>query len=289
MDEGVRRAIEGRLGERIVRAEALAGGDINDAYRLELASGTRVFAKTHASADPRMFPCEARGLVWLGEARALRVPEVLAVSAATDESAFLVLEHLQPGPRRSDFDERLGRGLADLHRAGSVELGLDHDNFIGSLRQSNRRHATWAEFFCAERLAAQLELPNAKRLLPTSVRRSFDRLIERIDEHVGPPEPTARLHGDLWGGNLHTSPDGEPMLIDPAVYGGHREMDLAMMRLFGGFKERVFAAYRESYPLTPGHEERVLLWQLYPLLVHVNLFGASYVEPVVRALQRYVA
>jgi fructosamine-3-kinase len=288
MDEGVRRAIEARLGERITRAEPIAGGDINDAYRLELASGRRVFAKTHAGADPRMFPCEARGLAWLGEARALRVPEVLAVSADSDETSFLVLEHLQPGRRRTDFDERLGRGLAELHRAGPLELGLDHDNFIGSLRQSNRGRATWAEFFCHERLGAQLELRNAKRLLPTSVRRSFDRLIENIDEHVGPPEPTARLHGDLWGGNLHIAPDGEPVLIDPAVYGGHREMDLAMMRLFGGFNARVFAAYQESHPLTAGHEERVSLWQLYPLLVHVNLFGASYVEPVARALERYV-
>jgi fructosamine-3-kinase len=284
----VRRAIEARIGERIARAEAARGGDINDAYRLELESGRRVFAKTHASADPRMFPCEARGLAWLGEARALRVPEVLAVSGDSDEVSFLVLEHLQPGPRRSDFDERLGRGLAELHRAGPVALGLDHDNFIGLLRQANRRHATWAEFFCAERLGAQLELPNAKRLLPTSVRHSFERLFEHMDLHVGPPEPTARLHGDLWGGNLHTAPNGEPVLIDPAVYGGHREMDLAMMRLFGGFNERVFAAYREAYPLTAGHEERVPLWQLYPLLVHVNLFGASYVDPVKRALERYV-
>jgi fructosamine-3-kinase len=288
MDERVRSAIEARLGERITRAEALAGGDINDAYRLELASGRPVFAKTHASADPRMFPCEARGLAWLGEARALRVPEVLAVSADADEVSFLVLELLEPGPRCSDFDERLGRGLAELHRAGPVELGLDHDNFIGSLPQSNRRHSNWAEFFCAERLGAQLALPNAKRLLPTSVRRSFERLFERIDERVGPPEPTARLHGDLWGGNLHTAPHGAPVLIDPAVYGGHREMDLAMMRLFGGFSRRVFAAYQESHPLEAGHEERISLWQLYPLLVHVNLFGAGYVGSVASALERYV-
>jgi fructosamine-3-kinase len=234
-----------------------------------------------------MFPCEARGLAWLAEAQALRVPEVLAVSADTDEVSFLVLELLEPGPRRADFDERLGRGLAALHRAGPIALGLDHDNFIGSLRQSNRGHASWAEFFCTERLGVQLALPNAKRLLPTSVRRSFDRLYERIDEHVGPPEPTARLHGDLWSGNLHTAPDGEPVLIDPAVYGGHREMDLAMMRLFGGVGERAFAAYQECHPLSAGHEERVALWQLYPLLVHVNLFGVAYVEAVTRAVLRY--
>jgi fructosamine-3-kinase len=120
------------------------------------------------------------------------------------------------------------------------------------------------------------------------MQRSFERLFQNLTELVGPDEPPARLHGDLWGGNLHVAEDGAPCLIDPAAYGGHREMDLAMMQLFGGFSPRVFEAYAESYPLGPGHAERVPLYQLYPLLVHVNLFGGSYVAAVERALARCV-
>jgi fructosamine-3-kinase len=120
------------------------------------------------------------------------------------------------------------------------------------------------------------------------MRRGFDALFGCLTERVGPDEPPARLHGDLWGGNLHVDEEGRPCLIDPAVYGGHREMDLAMMRLFGGFSPRVFAAYHEAYPLAPGWEDRVPLYQLYPLMVHVNLFGRGYVGSVEGALRQVV-
>jgi protein-ribulosamine 3-kinase len=283
------RALRFALGAAVKHARRLSGGDINDAFELELGSGVRVFLKTNAHASASMFPAEARGLEWLRAAEALRVPEVLAVSGGRPgEPSFLVLELLTPSQPARDFDERLGRGLAQLHRFGAPRFGLDHDNFIGSLPQRNTAHDAWSDFFWSERLEPQLKRAVASGQASGKLRASFDRLEGRLAELVGPEEPPARLHGDLWGGNLHIDERGAPCLIDPAVYGGHREVDLAMMRLFGGFGETVFRAYQEAWPLSPGHAERIGLYQLYPLMVHVNLFGGSYVDSVERALARYV-
>ncbi|HEY3496981.1 MAG TPA: fructosamine kinase family protein [Polyangiaceae bacterium] len=283
-------ALEQALGARVSRSSRLSGGDINDAFEIALCDGRRVFVKTNRQAPDGMFAAEARGLRWLASAGSLRVPRVLAVSSGGAEGGaeFLALELLDPAPRRACFDEELGRGLAALHASGAPSFGLDHDNFIGSLPQSNRSHATWPEFFRAERLEPQLRRAEREGRVGSSLLRAFDRLYGKLPELVGPPEAPARLHGDLWGGNLHVDEAGAPCLIDPAAYAGHREVDLAMMRLFGGFSERVFAAYAESHPLAPGHAERVPLYQSYPLLVHVNLFGGGYARSVEAVLARYV-
>jgi fructosamine-3-kinase len=279
----MRAAIEAALGSRIVGWDGVGGGDINAAHEARLADGRTVFVKSNDDAPAGMFAAEARGLGWLAEAGALRVPAVLAQSPD-----FLVLEHLRPGRRRADHDELLGRGLAALHRAGAPGFGLDHDNFIGRLPQSNASLPTWADFYRERRLAPQLRMAVDQGQASPAMRRGFDRLLPRLEALVGPPEPPARLHGDLWGGNAMTDEHGRPCLIDPAVYGGHREVDLAMMRLFGGFSARVFAAYAEAHPLAPGSEARVPLYQLYFLMVHVNLFGGSYVASVEAALARTV-
>lgn len=289
MDARLERSLRYALGCAVQRARPLSGGDINDAFELELAGGARVFLKTNAKAPPGMFPAEARGLDWLRAAEALRIPEVLAVSGGrAGEPCFLVLELLTPGAPRRDFDELLGRGLAELHRFGAPRFGLDHDNFIGSLPQSNHARETWAEFFWAQRLEPQLRRAVAAGQATSRMRSGLERLAARLPQLVGPEEQPARLHGDLWGGNLHVDASGAPCLIDPAAYGGHREVDLAMMRLFGGFGETVFRAYHEAWPLAPGYAERITLYQLYPLLVHVNLFGGGYADSVERALARYV-
>lgn len=286
MSPELRAQLHGALGSELKSIAPASGGDINDAYRVTLADGRRLFIKANRAAPTDMFDREAAGLEFLrrglGAARVI-IPEVVHVG-----ETFLVLELLEtsPGAGAPDDDEALGRGLADIHRVSPGDFGLPEDNFIGTLPQDNRSLPTWAEFYGQRRLQVQADLPGARRLLGRHERRRLASLIERLPELVGDPEPPARLHGDLWAGNWLRTPRG-PALIDPAVYGGHREVDLAMMRLFAGFSPRVFSAYEEAFPLAPGHEERVRLYQLYPLLVHLNLFGPAYVGQVAQVIAEY--
>jgi fructosamine-3-kinase len=278
------------VGERTVRVEAVAGGDINDGFAVTLASGRRLFAKTHRSPLPEIFLREAEGLAWLAEANALRVPEVVAASDSDARGpACLVLEYIASGAPGASYDETLGRGLATLHRFGAPAFGHERANYLATLPQDNTTGADWPSFYAERRISPLTERAVARGLLPASVAARLQRLCTHMNEFTGDAEPPARLHGDLWGGNALAAASGEPVIFDPAVYGGHREIDLAMMRLFGGFSRRVFDAYRESYPLTPGHEDRVALYQLYPLLAHVNLFGGGYVSQLDRALSVYDA
>ena len=286
--QALRRRVETALGQRVSGVSRVSGGDINEAFELRLADGQSVFLKSNARAPLEMFAREARGLEFLRAAGALRIPQVLAVSAETEQPSFLLLEFVRSAAPRAGFDEELGRGLAALHRFGAPSFGGPEPNFIGRLPQPNRAHQTWSEFYRAERLEAQLRAAVEARRAPAALSRDFERLFARLPDLVGATEPPARLHGDLWGGNLHIDEQGAPCLIDPAVYGGHREVDLAMMQLFGGFNARVFSAYAEAFPLSPGHAERVALYQLYPLLVHLNLFGGSYLSAVQDALAPYL-
>jgi fructosamine-3-kinase len=289
MQTGLRAALEAALGSEVSQAGSLSGGDINQAHQIALADGRRLFVKTNARSPRGMFAAEARGLRWLAEPGALRIPEVVAVSRPEDAHQFLVLELIASGRPADDFDESLGRGLAALHRAGAPDFGLEHDNFIGWLPQENAPAATWTEFYRTRRLEPQLRRAVDEGTATPRMRRGFDQLFRVLDDLIGSPElcePPARLHGDLWNGNLLCDDGGAPCLIDPAVYGGHREIDLAMMRFFGGFGARVFAAYEEVWPLADGSQARVPLYQLYPLMVHVNLFGGGYVGSAEAMLER---
>jgi fructosamine-3-kinase len=285
--------LESTLGRPIEHATRVNGGDINDAYRVTFKGAQRVFVKTHARAPAAMFTAEATGLRWLAEAQALSVPDVLAVGALGEanhdatEGGFLVLPWLERGRPVARFDEHLGQRLAQLHRYGRTTFGFDSDNYIGRLVQRNHPWPSFSEFYLHERLVPQVELARRQGRVDAAFLGDFERLCSRLDQLLGPEESPARLHGDLWSGNVLVGPDGEPWLIDPAVYGGQREVDLAMMRLFGGFDERVFESYNEAFPLRPEHELRIELLQLYPLLVHVNLFGGGYVSSVRRVLAKY--
>jgi fructosamine-3-kinase len=277
-------AVAGAVGSPIADVRSVAGGDVNRALRVVLDDGRVLFVKHRDGMPGDVYRAEGEGLAWLAEAQALRLPEVVAVGAG--EPAFLALEWIERGDPGPDRDERLGRGLAALHASGADTFGLPQDNWIASLPQPNAPCATWPEFYAQRRLAPLARRAVTAGLLPSSTLDRVDRLADRLPDLCGPAEPPARLHGDLWGGNAMTGSAGEPVLIDPAVYGGHREMDLAMMRLFGGFSARVFAAYEDAFPLAPGHAERVELYQLYPLLVHVVLFGGGYAASFGRALVR---
>jgi fructosamine-3-kinase len=286
-------ALESALGQRIATAERVGGGDINEAFCVTLADGCKLFVKAHRKAKTAMFRAEARGLRWLSEARALSVPEVLAygkLSGIQEEGigGFLALEWVNYGLRKSFFDEHLGRGLAALHRFGAPCFGFESDNYIGLLPQSNHHAERFSDFYREQRLMPLVNRALHLGRFDARLHQDFELLYARLPELLGAEEPPSRLHGDLWSGNLLSGPDGEPWLIDPAVYGGNRELDLAMMRLFGGFSERVFESYDEAFPLLPGHEERVQLLQLYPLLVHACHFGGSYVSQVRRVLTRYL-
>jgi fructosamine-3-kinase len=284
----LRRALEQTLASRVVQARSIRGGDINQAYAALLADGRTLFVKTHACPPPSMFLREAEGLRWLGEARALRVPEVVAAADAAAPAAFLALEWIEEGRPCADHDERLGRGLALLHDSRAPGFGLATDNYLATLQQDNASSESWPSFYAERRLRPQLIRAVDSGRASSALKLGVERVISRIEALCGPPEPPARLHGDLWRGNAMTDRNGEPLLIDPAVYGGHREVDLAMMRLFGGFGPACFAAYHEARPLAAGHEQRVALYQLYPLLAHVNLFGGHYVAEVERALRSII-
>jgi fructosamine-3-kinase len=266
-------------------ARRVGGGDINEAFRVTLADGSDAFVKTRAGAAPGEFAAEAAGLRWLAEPQALRVPRVLDV-----DEGYLALEWVDDGRLDAAGAEELGRGLAATHAAGAAVFGAEGACAVagfGSLRLSNEPTADWPTFYAERRLRPLAAMARERGALSRAAREAVERLCERLPDLAGPPEPPARLHGDLWSGNVLAGADGRPWLIDPSVYGGHREVDLAMLRLFGAPSQRVFAAYEEVSPLAPGSEERVELYQLLPLLVHAVLFGGGYGDSAEGAARRY--
>lgn len=269
----------------IVRATGVQGGDVSTAFRLELEDGRRVFAKTSAAVPPQHFTTEADGLAWLRGASELCVPQLVAVS---DTSPFLVLEWIEEECAVAETEASFGRGLAALHHAGSASFGRTDRRPTGSRGLPNEPCATWTEFYATQRLLPLIRLARNSQALPDCTLRGLETIAGQLGELGGDPEPPARLHGDLWAGNRLVGRGGRNWLIDPAAHGGHREFDLAMMRLFGGFGPDVFAAYAETHPLAAGWQDRVALHQLAPLVIHAVKFGGSYPASVERALSGYV-
>ena len=196
------------------------------------------------------------------------------------------MENIHMTARKPDYWTMLGVKLTKLHSHKTNKFGLDHDNFIGSLAQSNKTHSDWVEFFITERLSKQIEISRNKEAISTATVKQFDHLYTRF-ENFFPKESPVLIHGDLWSGNLITDDFGGPCLIDPAVYYGHREIELSMTKLFGGFDNEFYRSYHEAMPLENGFEERVEVYNLYPLMVHVNLFGGHYLQEVEFILKRY--
>jgi fructosamine-3-kinase len=283
VDDELRTAVEAALGARVRHAARVHGGDVAIAFVLDLDDGRRVFAKTHPGAPPEFFTTEATGLQWLGEPDVVPVPDVLTVS--DDPPNHLVLEWIEEGHPHGDTETGLGRALADLHRAGAPAFGREDRRSTGSRGLPNEPCASWPEFYGTQRLLPLARLARRGGALPEAAITALERLsraLQRFDTR----EPPARLHGDLWAGNRLVDASGRSWLIDPAAHGGHREFDLAMMRLFGGFGPDCFAAYEHTFPLVDGWEDRVPLHQIAPLVVHAIKFGGAYVRAAVAAIDR---
>ena len=263
----------------------VGGGCINYAMEVRTAAGSFFLKYNDARAFPGMFDAEKKGLILLGGAHELKVPGVIH-TAISGNYSYILMEFITSAPEIPDFMEDFGRSLAKLHMHHDHLFGMDHDNFMGSLPQSNRFHPGWVTFFIEERLETQVRLAEGKGLLPADTRKQFERLYTLLPG-ILPAELPSLLHGDLWGGNYMISGEGKACLIDPAVYYGHREIDLAMSRLFGGFGEAFYRCYQESFPLEHGWEERVGVYNLYPLLVHLNLFGSSYLGQIKSVLRKF--
>jgi fructosamine-3-kinase len=272
-------------GSPVAASRRIAGGSINEAYKVDFEDGRRAFVKTRPGAPAGEYAAEAAALAWLSEPGAVRVPAVIACS-----ERFLALEWVEPGRLDAAGEEDLGRGLAGLHGAGAAGFGGrdGRDLHIGPLRFDGAPGEDWPAFY-AERLVRPLIGPARDRgALSARGAEAVARTCDRIAGLAGPDEPPARLHGDLWSGNVHAAADGRAWLVDPVAYGGHREVDLAMLQLFGGPSRRLLAAYDEAAPLADGHEQRVELWQLFPLMVHAVLFGGGYGGSAEAVARRYV-
>jgi fructosamine-3-kinase len=267
--------------------EFVTGGDISSAYRLSDGSRNYFLKVNDAASYPGMFAKEAGGLNALNENSSLVVPQMLK-HGVSGQQQYLLMEHLERGAPAKNFWEDFGSALADMHQRKQSYFGWDEDNYIGSLPQTNTRHEYWNSFFADCRL-----MPLVKKLHSSGAFSSTDvslaeRLCAKLD-HLFPQEPPALLHGDLWSGNYLITSSGKAAIFDPAVYCGHREMDIGMTLLFGGFEARFYDAYHEAYPLQAGWRDRVQLTQLYPLLVHAVLFGGHYVGSTRHILQKYAA
>lgn len=258
-----------------------SGGCINSGGKLTTTVGDFFLKWNDAKKLPGMFQAEASGLHLLHSTQAVRVPGVIG-SAQEGSFQFILLEFIE-GRISKNYWRQLGTDLAALHKVTSKVAGLDHSNYIGSLPQINSQKKSWIDFFISNRLEAQLNLITP---VDSTLTRNFESLFKRLPELLV-EEPYSLLHGDLWNGNLIATSEGNPCLIDPAVYYGNREAEISFTLLFGGFEDEFYAAYHEALPLQNGFQERVSIYNLYPLLVHANLFGASYLSQVKSIVKKW--
>ncbi len=279
--------LEELLGSPIHSHTPVYGGDIATSFKVVTPSNNNYFIKTAAFSNAlKMFEAEAAGLELLAASKQINIPEVFHVHQY-DSTAYLILEFVETKTPGENDMECLGHALARLHASKSaMAFGWASDNFIGRLAQSNKEHSNWTDFYIQERILPQIQSAVDSHLFPVTAVPASSKMEKVCTALFGEIHPSL-LHGDLWGGNYLISTDGVPYLIDPAVYYGHNEMDLAMTKLFGGFSARFYAAYHEIIAAHANQKALTDLYQLYYLLVHLNLFGTSYWQPVKRILTTY--
>ncbi len=282
------RSIREHVGNsaEIQRISVVGGGSINDARRIETTKGTFFAKMNNAKEFPGMFEAEAKGLDFLLEHSEFRIPKSIS-TGETEEVQWVLMENINSTNRRHTFWEDFGRKLAKMHLETNDTFGLQYNNYLGSLHQINSPIDNWHEFFAEMRIKPQLDLATENGQAKFEMLRLFDKLLGRIEKYF-PKEPPSAIHGDLWTGNFMTDSEGDAVIFDPAVYYGHREMDIGMSKLFGGFDKRFYDAYNEVFPLEEGWEERIHIANLYPLMAHVNLFGGSYTSQVINILRKHI-
>ena len=280
----------------ITETDRLSGGDINKAYGLTLNTGAHIFMKANSKANADFFTAEAAGLSAIEATGVIKTPEILCTGTDDGEDvgySFLLLKFIKSAKPRTDYWETFARDLAALHKADtkifelSGKFGFFQNNFIGARAQNNTPSDSWISFFRDNRLAPQFK--DADSYFTAEDRSKITKLLDHLEDFLIEPNQPSLLHGDLWSGNVICGPEGKAMLIDPAAYIGHAEADLAMTKLFGGFPEKFYDAYREANPLEPGYENRRDLYNLYQLLNHLNLFGPTYLGPVLSIVDEYVS
>lgn len=278
--DSIKEHIQQATGQRIAESNSVSGGSINRAAKVTLSDGKICFLKWNTSADPRMFSVEKKGLALLSSADAnLHIPKVIVTGETDNGTGFLLQQFVAEGQANPNSASEFGQALAGLHKHHNEKFGLDYDNYIGRLPQSNTWHENWIDFFIQERMEPQLAMATDAGKLGANTTAHFQSMYKQLPD-IFPDEPPSLLHGDLWGGNYFFDKNGKATIYDPAVYYGHREIELAFTHLFGGFPSNFYAAYEEEYPLTSGFSQRKDIYNLYPLLVHTNLFGGSYARQV---------
>ncbi|MBA82560.1 MAG: fructosamine kinase [Leeuwenhoekiella sp.] len=281
LNETFKEHLSEYLDSPITQTSALTGGDINDVYKLDTRNNSYVVKTNDANAYPDMFKLEKLGLDELAKTKTFRTPCTLHTGNFENKN-FLILEYIASAPKTSNFDQIFGEKLAKMHQTSSA-FGFIKDNYIGSLPQHNDEEPDAASFYISQRLEPQFRLAQERGYTFDNLDSFYSRI-----ENLIPDEAAALIHGDLWSGNFMVSEDGQPALIDPATCYAPREMDLALMRLFGGFSNTVFESYERIFPLAADWEKRIELWQLYYILVHVNLFGGHYYASAKAILRKYL-
>lgn len=280
--------LEEILHDRIIDSHSVSGGCINDAKIISVKSGDKYFIKTNYNNPKNMFLNEANGLREIAKANIIKTPEVIYV-----DDEIILLETISIGKKNSNFFEDFGRKLAQLHKFTHIEYGFYEDNYIGSNHQinmaTNIEKKDWCKFYFNKRLKFQFDLCEKNGFVTEEFRKSFLKLENKIESIIKPKtEIASLLHGDLWGGNYMIDEKGEACIIDPAVYYGNREADLAMTKLFGGFDSNFYSAYDQEFQLDDGYEYRENIYKLYHILNHLNLFGSSYYTQALSLIKYYL-
>lgn len=269
----------------IYSAKPVGGGSISSAYSLDTSQGEFFLKSNHATESKQMFDAELDGLTVLREFSDFNIPQAYGVTEIGDTS-YLLMGLIKSTSRNAEYSQLLAQRLAGLHSNQNDAFGYHRPNFIGSLPQVNEYANTWSEFFISQRMNPMIKLARDSGLVEQSFVTKFDAAIPKIVAEM-PIEPPSLVHGDLWGGNLMVDDRAEATIIDPAVYYGHREMDLSFSQMFGGFSNEFYQVYQEVMPMEPGFSQRVDLYNLYPYLVHLNLFGRSYFGHIEYTIRRF--